>query len=608
MQNPSSDMRSVFFALCKSVDTPQSLGAWLRFKYDDPSFLDLAIRPANYNSADSFSADYLIVSFLSKYKGHDFGVDTAQVALGKFTQAEFKCLLTNRRFSAEASSTVIRGRVDRILSSARRKIASVLGPFDIVKVNEDCRWGPGTTHGLNRKSCTVDNKLSKLPMTVTAGSVGLMRAHIESDPHWFAAIIEGEPPVGPFCLLPSCFQIIDSNKVVTVPKNAKTDRTIAAEPTGNSFLQQGVGRFIRRRLRSVGIDLDNQSTNQVWASLAHDLGLATLDLSAASDTIAKELVSWLLPIDWFIYLDRIRSHFGLLPDGSRVRYQKFSSMGNAFTFELETLIFWALCRSVVDEEIGRGIVSAYGDDLIVPQTCAQAVVEVLEFCGFSTNVDKSYTSGRFFESCGKHYFDGFDVTPVFQKEVLFDRSRTILYRGRSGSGRPKDVRTSTDQYIKCANRLRRWALRAGFEVTLDARVHNAWLCLRRHAIQVDKDSHDYRLPLGSEGDGGWLLSMSEWSGPSSLQYTANKGYRCRVMRQVPLKRQARESAILAYTIRTSSSTPASVGYDVGPRSPEVDMRPTSRSPFDGSVSPRTTTVRMAMGRMWLHATRHFDVN
>jgi len=33
MQKELSSMREIYFSLCKSVDTPVSLGAWLRFKY-----------------------------------------------------------------------------------------------------------------------------------------------------------------------------------------------------------------------------------------------------------------------------------------------------------------------------------------------------------------------------------------------------------------------------------------------------------------------------------------------------------------------------------------------------------------------------------------------
>lgn len=562
MQRTSQSMNEVFFALCKSVNTPKSLAAWIMFKNGDKSFLDLSLRADDYTSATDFERDYLIVSFLSKYKGHQYGIDTKAVALGKFTCSETICRTINQKFlNHRLRGDLFSPRVDAVISTARRKIAAVLGPFDIVAVNRLCKWGPGATRGLPRSRCTVDLKHSEVPIDITREAAPYLRAHIESDPHWFEAL-SGVRPDGLYSLLPSVFSYTDSNRVVVVPKNAKTDRTIAAEPTGNSFLQQGVGRFIRRRLLSVGIDLDNQEINQVWASLAHTLDLATLDLSAASDTISRELVFELLPLDWALYLDRLRSPTGILPDGSSVKYEKFSSMGNAFTFELETLIFWSLAKSCLDISSQRGAVSVYGDDIIVPQRIAPLLVEVLQEVGFSVNPDKSFLSGRFFESCGKHYFDGFDVTPVFQKETL----------------------TNTPEFIRCGNRLKRWSLKSGFGVSLDPVVQNAWNCLRRHSQQKDPRSWDYSIPLGTEGDDGWLLSRDEWHRCTySPSYSVNRGYLCRVLRPVARKRAGREAALLALWLRRSgealilarpSLRVSIVGYDpsYGLVTPRLDPR------------------------------------
>jgi hypothetical protein len=85
-------------------------------------------------------------------------------------------------------------------------------------------------------------------------------------------------------------------------------------------------------------------------------------------------------------------------------------MGNGYTFELETLIFYALVRAVCGKE---GTVSVYGDDLIYPSRFVGPVRELLAFCGFETNVEKSFSTGNFRESCGGHYFKGHSVTPFY---------------------------------------------------------------------------------------------------------------------------------------------------------------------------------------------------
>ena len=71
-----------------------------------------------------------------------------------------------------------------------------------------------------------------------------------------------------------------------------------------------------------------------------------------------------------------------------------SPMGNGFTFELETLLFYALTMAVC----GKGNfvrVSVYGDDIICPTEHAQAVTSILVEAGFQLNLGKSFSSGPF---------------------------------------------------------------------------------------------------------------------------------------------------------------------------------------------------------------------
>jgi hypothetical protein len=93
-------------------------------------------------------------------------------------------------------------------------------------------------------------------------------------------------------------------------------------------------------------------------------------------------------------------------------------MGNGFTFELETLIFWAAAKAVQEVRGCQGPLGVYGDDIIVPQLIVQEVISTLEEFGFTINKEKSFVDGRFFESCGGHYFDGVDVTPYYQKHLV----------------------------------------------------------------------------------------------------------------------------------------------------------------------------------------------
>jgi hypothetical protein len=186
------------------------------------------------------------------------------------------------------------------------------------------------------------------------------------------------------------------------------------------YIQRGIGRSLARRLRSVGINLSDQGINQKLAREGSATGsLATIDLSSASDTVASKLVEILLPEEWYRAMNISRSHFGTLASGELIHYQKFSSMGNGFTFELESLIFWALssaCMQYLGTKDRR--LGVYGDDIIVPTSVVPLLLRVLKVSGFSPNAKKTWYDGPFRESCGKHYFNGEDVSPFYLRKKL----------------------------------------------------------------------------------------------------------------------------------------------------------------------------------------------
>nr|UJQ85025.1 MAG: hypothetical protein 3 [Leviviridae sp.] len=208
-------------------------------------------------------------------------------------------------------------------------------------------------------------------------------------------------------------QIMDG-RLTFVAKNALTHRAIVTEPPLNGVYQLALGDYIAKRLAKFGVDLSDQTRNQRLAKEGSLTGaLATLDLSSASDTIAIEVVYHLLPVDWALALSVGRSSH-ILYKGERFNLEKFSSMGNGYTFALESLIFWALASSCSES----GEVSVYGDDIIVPTTSVALLTEVLTACGFLLNARKSYSHGPFRESCGADWYRGFDIRPYYQKKLV----------------------------------------------------------------------------------------------------------------------------------------------------------------------------------------------
>lgn len=214
----------------------------------------------------------------------------------------------------------------------------------------------------------------------------------------------------------------------TVPKTSVIDRVACKEPELNMYCQKAVGDFIRQRLKRNGIDLNDQTVNQVLAREGSmDGSLATIDLSSASDSVTISLVQAILPLEWSMLLMELRSPNTWVPahtseDGSSIEAhwhinEMISSMGNAFTFELESLLFWLLTRACAYFTRTQGRISVYGDDIICPSGLRDSVESTLEFFGFTLNPSKTFWDGNFRESCGKHWFSGVEVTPFYVKRV-----------------------------------------------------------------------------------------------------------------------------------------------------------------------------------------------
>lgn len=475
--------------------------------------------PTAYTDATSFAYDYCCHTALKKLRVAGDVSRLTQEAIDRFKKIDAGVRTWNYRLQHATN-------VEGVISHARRKIAAVLGKFRVDEFVLASGWGPGATASLKAHDATVDRKVLEPRLSVSPRAVKWAAAVLNSSPAWQRARL-GTSIDGP-CSLLDPFDIRDASRFTTVDKDWKTRRSIDIQPTLNLYLQKGVGKCIRRRLKRCGIDLDDQSRNQLLARQAFTSGYATIDLANASDTIPSELVYLLLPPDWYAILRDLRTDFTEI-DGKKLYLHKFSAMGNGYTFELESLIFYALAHAVVRVEGDdvEGPIGIYGDDIVVPQRHAARLIGVLESVGFSVNTDKTYTSGNFYESCGKHYFKGVDVTPLFQKEELVD----------------------APALCRAANRLYRWAERLGLGLCLDDVAHLPWTL----AVSIGHSLHRERFcgrgkqhplptqPSYIEGDFGFL-GISD-----STRTTA--------YRFCPQKQPAEVSALLCETLRSPPELP-----------------------------------------------------
>lgn len=224
-------------------------------------------------------------------------------------------------------------------------------------------------------------------------------------------------------------ETVKGSRLSFVPKSRVISRTICTEPVLNMLFHKGIAGVIEERLRQVySIDLSTQpDINSAMARFGSQTGMfGTIDLSSASDTIALTLIKEVIPRESLFWLLLCRSPFTILPDGSELELHMISSMGNGYTFPLQTMLFACLVAAVykvLDIPIKRprngffGNYAVFGDDIIVDQRAYNAVVDCLEVLGFTVNRDKSFNEGFFRESCGSDFYKGYNIRGVYIKTM-----------------------------------------------------------------------------------------------------------------------------------------------------------------------------------------------
>jgi len=470
---PGGFTLSVVHEVLSSLDCPRSLAVWLIIRDDPKQLKSLGFDPLHYKDRFDLRDAYTATKILSKSDFLKTGIRKDEVAIAKFLEMELRCKRTNGRFRALAFDPQYTGSNVTLLTAMQRKIESVLVGYSPDELFELANWGPGATTLTKGMDATASNKF-QLETGITRDLYSLVAPCLTTGyPIWSEHLKQIGFPT---------FQV--GNRVVTVPKDAFTDRVIAIEPGINIWFQKGVGKMIRKRLLVHGIDLTTQERNQSLAKVASKTNhLATVDFSSASDSISKKLIEEVFPPHWYALMNSSRSHFGLV-NGNLLQWEKFSSMGNGFTFELESLIFFAAAFCVCKYlNLGTEDISVYGDDVIIPVEAYDLYSSFCEFLGFTVNLEKSFTSSsQFRESCGVHFCEGSDVTPIFIKNV---------------------VSSLFELYI-IANQIRLLAHRRMNFLHCDLRLKKAWLmCL----TAVPKNLRIF-VPYG-KGDGGFIGNFDE---------------------------------------------------------------------------------------------------
>lgn len=233
-------------------------------------------------------------------------------------------------------------------------------------------------------------------------------------------------------------RLVEGNRLAFVPKQRDISRVTCTEPVLNMYAQLGVGRALEDRLRGYfGIDLAIQPAhNRALACTGSlDGSYSTIDLSSASDSMSLGMLKAVLPSEVYSLLCLLRSPLCELPDGSKVALNMVSTMGNGFTFPLETILFAAVVAAVYDMlNIKRersstswpGNWGVFGDDIVVRGECYGLTVRALNILGFQVNAAKSFFEGPFRESCGGDFFRGHPVRGVYVKTLKTEQARAVV--------------------------------------------------------------------------------------------------------------------------------------------------------------------------------------
>jgi len=440
----TSEMQQVALNLMEGLGSSRSLTIAILMRYGEwDQIVKLQTDPHLYLEAHDYYADTCATDFLRKLECRIDGIDPEAAAVEKWWFAERECFKTNRRLNeifdfGTLSGVPVRSGIIDFFDDMKKNVRWLLG--DRPPESFSGFFGPGATLSDDADCCTVPHKMSSLP-TLTSSAIFYLVPWTGTK--WAAACAARRED----------FKVVSGNKFFTVPKTALTRRSCAKEPSINGYFQLGLGRIMRSRLKGRGIDLDNgQDIHRQVACEASKTGaFCTIDLSSASDTVCTALVRHVLPPGWFHHLQDLRSRTTEI-GGKRVVLEKFSSMGNGFTFELETTLFTAIALTVAPWLRPGADLFVYGDDIIVPSDVASDVIWALKFCGFLPNPEKTFVTGPFRESCGGDFFLGAPVRAHFLKEE------------------PNEPQ----EYISLANGIRRVIKNFGANTLVSTRLRRCW--------------------------------------------------------------------------------------------------------------------------------------
>lgn len=321
---------------------------------------------------------------------------------------------------------------------------------------------------------------------------------------------------------------VQGSRLSCVPKSTDIARTICTEPTLNMFFQLGLGAVIEDGLlRAFGISFTGRSKpsfgpgnlfvreqpygfsmpdlNRRMAAAGSRTGrFSTIDLKSASDSISLGLLKWCLPANFLNWLMLLRSPVTEV-NGKSVELNMISTMGNGFTFPLQTMLFacvvksaYTLSRIPLIKPRGdlSGNFGVFGDDIVCESSAYHKIVRLLNLLGFKVNVMKSFFDGDFRESCGHDYYRGVNIRGVYVKTLRTTQDRLAVMNRLIEWSATHDIELrETLSYLRAHTQLNAVPVSAGYDEGLRVPFALAWGVKENRNLQSHLYWHwDFRTP------------------------------------------------------------------------------------------------------------------
>jgi len=327
-----------------------------------------------------------------------------------------KYLKTQLRISNGIRRTEL---VHRVVQRARFLARGILGKFDRDECVTKSHFGKKSSIGCALRDAYIDFKLTN--REAFTGSQSVYNWFRDSVlPH--SAVLTELVKSGK--LVTSLTKETDYLNLMCVPKKWDTDRVITPLPLLDLFYSFGIGEMVSDRLKGAGLDIRRLQTQHRGCvqKYSRTRSHVTADLSSASDSITSELLNMVLPRDWFCALKKIMCR-KVCYGASEFYTASILPMGNGATFPLETLVFYVLTKAIGDLARIGGHYSVYGDDLIYPSRLHKFLAMVFPQLNLVLNLDKTFVSYPFRESCGEDYYRGVPVRPFYLQGASEDLTR-----------------------------------------------------------------------------------------------------------------------------------------------------------------------------------------